>query len=68
LVGEADQQGIPFSQVVEQDPQLSRFRDLFAAGESLRGRTSPGASGPSAWVEQSKRLDDAIEVARQRLS
>jgi len=68
LVGEADQQGIPFSQVVEQDPQLSRFRDLFAAGESLRGRTSPGASGPSAWVEQSKRLDDAIEAARQRLS
>ncbi|MGA2294188.1 MAG: argininosuccinate lyase [Acidimicrobiales bacterium] len=68
LVGEADRRGVPFSQVVAEDPELSHFADLFAAGASLRGRTSPGAAGPSAWAEQSARLHEALGAARQRLT
>jgi argininosuccinate lyase len=68
LVGEADRRGVPFSDVVAESPELSHFVDLFEPGASLRSRTSPGASGPDAWVEQSKRLARAIATARQRLS
>ena len=67
LVGEAVAQGRPFAEVVGGDPATSHLATLFAPGEALERRRSPGASGPVASVAQTDRLTVARSAAAQRL-
>ena len=67
LVGEAVAQGRPFAEVVRGDPATEQFAPLFAPGEALKRRRSPGASGPAASAAQTDRLMVARRAAAQRL-
>jgi argininosuccinate lyase len=67
LVGEAAKHNISLAEAVAQNDQFAPFADLFAPGASLRGRTSPGGSGPVSQRAQADRLQVAIDVATARL-
>jgi argininosuccinate lyase len=67
LVGDAARHNISLAQAVVQSDQFAPFADLFAPGTSLRSRTSPGSSGPSAQSEQADRLQTAVDSATSRL-
>jgi argininosuccinate lyase len=67
LVGEAAKHNISLAEAVAQNDQFAPFADLFAPGASLRGRTSPGGSGPVSQRAQADRLQVAIDVATSRL-
>jgi len=41
---------------------------LFDSGVGVSRRTTPGAAGPNAAIEQKKRLDDAIKQAEKKLT
>ncbi len=67
LVGESVTSGTSFADVVGAHDSMQRFAPLFAAGEALRRRRSPGASGPAAAAVQRTRLDESLAAAAARL-
>jgi argininosuccinate lyase len=67
LVGEAVAKGVPFADVVLNDPEYGSFAELFAPRAALERRSSPGASGPAAAANQAIRLDAARRSAASRL-
>ena len=67
LVGESVASGTSFAEVVGAHDEVKRFTPLFAEGESLRRRSSPGASGPKAATQQRTRLDESRSSAASRL-
>jgi argininosuccinate lyase len=67
LVGESVASGASFADVVRANEETARFASLFAPGESLRRRSSPGASGPGAAAVQRARLDESRAASRSRL-
>ena len=67
LVGHAVASGENFADVVGNDPKFARFAGLFEAGEALRRRRSPGASGPDAAQQQVLRLNEARRALSVRL-
>jgi argininosuccinate lyase len=66
LVASALTQGRAFADVVEEE-YPGRFSGMFAPGETLRRRRSPGASGPLAQDAQRRRLDETLDVVRRSL-
>ncbi len=67
LVGESVTTNASFADVVEAHDEVKRFGPLFAEGESLRRRSSPGAAGPLAAPAQRRRLDASRSSALARL-
>jgi argininosuccinate lyase len=67
LVGEAVAKGVPFADVVLNDPEYDSFAELFVPGAALTRRSSPGASGPAAAANQAIRLDASRQAAVSRL-
>jgi argininosuccinate lyase len=67
LVAQAVESGRPLSEVVGEGA-LARFSPLFEAGESLKRRRSPGASGPLVAEAQSRALETALARATGRFS
>jgi argininosuccinate lyase len=67
LVGESVTNATSFADVVSANDEVKRFAPLFAPGESLRRRSSPGASGPEAAQAQRTRLDETRSSAFARL-
>ena len=68
LVAEALSRDVSFEQVVAEQPELSTYSDVFGSGQAVRSRTSPGASGPLAQMQQRDRLRAAIAAASARVS
>ena len=68
LVGEAVRGGVTLESLVAQHEQLSSFTGLFAHGEALNRRRSPGASGPKAYLVQAYRLAGDVMFAEERLN
>ena len=68
LVGEAVRGGVTLESLVAQHEQLSSFAGLFALGEALNRRRSPGASGPKAYLVQAYRLAGDVMNAEERLN
>jgi len=68
LVGEAVRGGVTLESLVAQHEQLSQFAGLFARGEALNRRRSPGASGPKAYLVQAYRLAGDVMNAEERLN
>jgi argininosuccinate lyase len=66
-VGEAVAKSVSLEQVVASDPAFSRFVPLFEGGSSLKRRSSPGASGPTAREQQDRRLRATIEDLNKRI-
>jgi argininosuccinate lyase len=58
----------PLHEVVSSSPATERFAPLFAEGEALKRRRSPGASGPQSRGAQALALTSAIEEARARFA
>jgi len=67
LVGRAVRDGRPLADVVAAEPAMADYASLFDRGAALQGRRSPGASGPLAADEQSRRLNERIATLRARL-
>ncbi len=67
LVGESVRSGTSLSELVGRDPQLSAATELFAPGESLRRRSSAGASGPLAAGAQREALLATMSDLEYRL-
>ena len=68
LVGEAVRGGVTLESLVAQHEELSSFTGLFAQGEALNRRRSPGASGPKAYLVQAYRLAGDVMHAEERLN
>jgi argininosuccinate lyase len=67
LVAESIASGRSLQDLVSSAPSIERFGVLFEGGAALKRRTSPGAAGPHARVEQSGLLKAAIAEAKARL-
>ena len=68
LVGEAVRGGVRLESLIAEDAELSQFSGLFANGEALNRRKSPGASGPNAYLVQAYRLAGDVMNAEDRLN
>jgi argininosuccinate lyase len=68
LIADAVTREVALAVVVAEQPDLSAFADMFAAGHAVRSRTSPGAAGPVAHELQLVQLRAAIAEASARLS
>ena len=68
LVGRSVSSGVDFAEVVAGEPEFSRFSGLFIPGSAITRRRSPGASGPSAFDQQSARLAEVRRDLSERLS
>ena len=67
LVGEAVRQGVTLESLVTAHPDLQKFGGLFAPGEALARRRSPGASGPQAYRVQGYQLAGDVDAAERRV-
>ena len=67
LVGEAVRSGATLESIVASTADLAQYSGLFAQGEALNRRRSPGASGPNAYMVQGYRLGSAVFAAEERL-
>ena len=67
LVGLASSSGRSLVDVVGDDPETSRFVELFAKDVALTRRRSPGAAGPLAAPAQSARLREVLDASIARL-
>lgn len=67
LVGEAVRSGRTLESIVASTADLAQYSGLFAQGEALNRRRSPGASGPNAYMVQGYRLGSAVFAAEERL-
>ena len=67
LVGEAVRQGVTLESLVRAHPDLQKFGGLFAPGEALARRRSPGASGPQAYRVQGYQLAGDVDAAERRV-
>ncbi len=64
LVRQAEEQGLPLSDVAARDPQFAGASDLLEPGRAVRRRTTPGGGGPEPLRAQ---LDAArTQLAEQR--
>ena len=68
LVGDAVRGGVTLESLVTSDAELAQFSGLFAKGEALNRRKSPGASGPNAYLVQAYRLAGDVMNAEDRLN
>jgi argininosuccinate lyase len=67
LVGEAVREGVTLESLVRGHAELREYADLFAPGESLARRRSPGASGPQAYRVQGYQLAGEVDAAERRV-
>jgi argininosuccinate lyase len=67
LVGRAIRDGRTLADVVNEEPELRKFHDLFAPGVALSRRQSHGASGPVSAPGQATLLRERIAELTQRL-
>jgi len=67
LVGEAVRSGATLESIIASTADLAQYSRLFAQGEALNRRRSPGASGPNAYMVQGYRLGSAVFAAEERL-
>ncbi len=67
LVGRAVREDRSLRDLVNDDPELRGYDDLFASGAALANRRSPGASGPAAALRQSELVRDRLAALEARL-